>query len=138
MKKNILVSITTVCALIGVYSWIHSLEEQPIAPPPVTVEAGPQSVTIEASSAGETSLRELTYSRKTENNPKVLVIDESKLEAGDRQLAEIIADFDNNLDNPEKRRELESRLSEVSDEYKQQVLAKVKLMLDNEKRQSLE
>lgn len=110
-------------ALIGVLLLVHiNKQEQISVPDSVSIEFEQKAVDIEAND----SFQEASQSRKTPEKTKIWVVDEKKLQAEKKKITELIEEFDRNLDNLEKREELKVRLSQISEIYKQEVLAKVK------------
>lgn len=116
-------------ALIGVFLLVHlNKQEQISVPDPVNIEVEQKTVETE----GNDSFQEASPSRNIPEKTKVWVVDEKKLQAEQEKLTELIEEFDRNLDNPEKREELKVRLSQMSEAYKQEVLAKVKSTIQNQ------
>jgi hypothetical protein len=115
--------------MVGVFFLLHLDKKESMSlPDPIATDSRQNSVvTAKVDSFPETSV-----SRSKPKETKIWVVDEKKLQAGNKELTEIIEEFDSNLDNPEKREELKVRLSQVSEMYKQEVLAKVKSTLQNQ------
>jgi hypothetical protein len=115
--------------MVGVFFILHLDKKESMSlPDPIATDSRQNSVvTAKVDSFPETSV-----SRSKPRETKIWVVDEKKLQAGNKELTEIIEEFDSNLDNPEKREELKVRLSQVAEMYKQEVLAKVKSTLQNQ------
>lgn len=67
---------------------------------------------------------------KPESN---IVVNEEAVREGEEKLAILIEEYDQNLFDQEKRKEIEVQASKISESYKKEVLAKVKSIVQNEK-----
>ena len=113
--------------LVGVLLHLNN-QEQVSVPDPDSIEFKQEAVEIRRND----SFQETSLSKNTPEKTRAWVVDEKKLKAEKKKLADLIEEFDRNLDNPEKREELKVRLSQISEIYKQEVLAKVKSTIQNQ------
>ena len=112
--------------LVGVLLHLNN-QEQVSVPDLDSIEFKQEAVEIRRND----SFHETSLSKNTPEKTRAWVVDEKKLKAEKKKLADLIEEFDRNLDNPEKREELKVRLSQISEIYKQEVLAKVKSTIQN-------
>lgn len=88
----------------------------------------PQSVNNLQNTMPEPEKRSVALPQALSSAPltKKVVPDQVKLQNGEQEIALLIEEYHNNLDDPAIRQALEQQISQVTSQYKEQVLAKVK------------
>ncbi len=72
------------------------------------------------------------FESKIDSAPvEVIEVDEAALEAGQIELSLLVEEYNENLGNLERRGEIEKQFTQKSEEYRKQVLAKVKQLNQN-------